>query len=337
MLKAILKLKIEEIKTIFNSLLIKSEINKLLVKYIGIVFLFLCIFLIICYPVELLYLFNRFNFFFISLDINILFLFTLVTMISGNKNIISSLQYDFYMFYGDRYLFLFFYLKEKIMVFIWMIIVLIFVFLSYVFSYISLTSFFTSLVSILLFITLNILYLVYKKNNNQKNFMKVLKLFLLLFGFGMFLISVSLNLFGLGRIPLYAVINIPLFYLCANLFIYSELINVNANYRQLFMQFKYLRVPLINIYKKTILYRNTFFSFIGMNILLIFYLINKGFYHIHILTFIAVNAFAFYLLLLFTYKIIMFESFKGQKNYFFYFFFMEMFFGFIAFNVIYIG
>ncbi|PGZ92230.1 hypothetical protein COE53_12765 [Bacillus sp. AFS029533] len=337
MLKAILKLKIEEVKTIFNSLLIKSEINKLLVKSIGIVLLFLCVFLIICYPVELLYLFNRFNFLFIYLDINILFLFTLVTMISGNKNIISTLKYDIYKFYEDRYLFLFFYLKEKIMVFIWMIIVLIFVFLSYVFSYISLTSFFSSLVSILLVITLNILYLVYIKNNNQKNFMKVLKQFLLLFAFGMFLISVSFNWFGLERIPLYAVINIPLLYLCTNLFIYSELIYANANYRQLFMQFKYLRVPIIKIYKKTILYRNTFHSFIGMNILIILFLINKGFYHIDILTFTAVNAFAFYLLLLFTYKIVMYESFKGQKNYFFYFFFMELFFCFIAFNVIYIG
>lgn len=337
MLKAILKLKSEEVKTIFNSLLIKSEINKLLVKFIGIVLLFLCIFLIICYPVELLYLFNRFNVFFISLDINILFLFTLVTMISGNKNIISTLQYDVYKFYGDRYLFLFFYLKEKIMVFIWMIIVLIFVFLSYVFSYISLTSFLISLVSILQFITLNILYLVYIKNKNQKNFIKVLKLILLLFAFGMFLIFISFNWLGFGRIPLYAVINIPLFYLCANLFIYSELIYANANYRQLFMQFKYLRVPIIKTYKKTILYKNTFLTFIGMNILIILFLINKGFYHIHILTFIIVNAFAFYLLLLFTYKIVMYESFKGQKNYFFYFFFMELFFGFIAFNVIYIG
>lgn len=200
MLKAILKLKIEEIKTIFNSLLIKSEINKLLVKYIGIVLLILCIFLIIFYPVELLYIFNRFNFFFISLDINILFLFTLVTMISGNKNIISTLQYDFYKYYGDRYLFLFFYLKEKIMVFIWVIIIKIFVFLSYVFSYISITSFIISLLSILLFITLNILYLVYKKNNNQKNFIKVLKLFLLLIAFGMFLISISFNWFGLRKI-----------------------------------------------------------------------------------------------------------------------------------------
>ncbi|PGL73118.1 hypothetical protein CN925_01140 [Bacillus sp. AFS055030] len=337
MLKAIFKLKIEEVKTIFNSLLIKSEINKLLVKSIGIVLLFLCVFLIICYPVELLYLFNRFNVIFISLDINILFLFTLVTMISGNKNIISTLQYDFYKFYGDRYLFLFFYLKEKIMVFILGIIVLIFVFLSYVFSYISLTSFLISLVSILLFITLNILYLVYIKNKNQMNFMKVLKLFFLLFVFGMFLIFITFNLFGFGRIPLYVVINIPLFYLCANLFIYSELIYANANYRQLFMQFKYLRVPFIKIYGKTILYKNTFHSFIGMNILIILLLINKGFDHIHVLTFIAVNAFAFYLLLLFTYKIVMYESFKGQKNYFFYFFFMELFFGFIAFNIIYIG
>ncbi|PGM56955.1 hypothetical protein CN946_08360 [Bacillus sp. AFS053548] len=167
--------------------------------------------------------------------------------------------------------------------------------------------------------------------------MKVLKQFLLLFAFGMFLISVSFNWFGLERIPLYTVINIPLLYLCTNLFIYSELIYADANYRQLFMQFKYLRVPIIKIYKKTILYRNTFHSFIGMNILIILFLINKGFYHIDILTFTAVNAFAFYLLLLFTYKIVMYESFKGHKNYFFYFFFMELFFGFIAFNVIYIG
>ncbi|MEH7454446.1 hypothetical protein, partial [Gottfriedia acidiceleris] len=58
--------------------------------------------------------------------------------------------------------------------------------------------------------------------------------------------------------------------------------------------------------------------FIGMNILIILFLINKGFYLIDILTFTAVNAFAFYLLLLFTYKIVMYESFKGQKNYFFY-------------------
>ncbi|MEC0271572.1 hypothetical protein [Peribacillus frigoritolerans] len=333
MIKSILKLKKEELNAVFDSLLIGSSVNKTFFKYIMFVLLVFLFIMFIIFPEQLIVLFTTLNLSVFSIEINLLYLISIVSILSGNKNILSVLNNDFYKFYGNKYLFIFYYLKEKFFILFLLLIVEFLILESFIFSFISVQSFLVSIVLIILFITINIFHL---KFSTRYSFdIEKLKIVLSLVIFSILLWFISIEFLIFGKIPFYLVINIPLFIFVANLFIYSELIFLNLNYRQLFFMHKYLKTPIIKIYKKSIIYRKTWPLYCSMCFLIAFFLFFNDFSFLNIGVYILNSIFSFIILLFLSYKIVANESYKGQKNYFMYFIFMEIFFVFIAINIFY--
>ncbi|WP_057914093.1 hypothetical protein [Peribacillus muralis] len=333
MIKAILKLKKEEINAVFDSLLIGSPINKIFFKYIMFVLLFFLFIIFIVFPEQLIVLFTTLNLSIFSIEINLLYLISILSILSGNKNLLSVLNNEVFKFYGNKYLFIFYYLKEKFFILFLILIVELFILESFIFSFISLKSFLISIISTVLFIIINTFHLKYSTKYSFD--IERLKLMLLLVVFSTILLLISIDFSILKRIPVYLIINIPLFIFVANLFIYSELIFLNLNYRQLFFMHKYLKTSILKHYKNSIIYRKTWPIYFSMCFLIVLFLLFNDLAYKNIGIYILNSIVSFFILLFLTYKIVINESYKGKKNYVMYFIFMEVFFVFIAINIFY--
>lgn len=338
MLNTIWKIKKAELNETFGSLLISSSANKLFFKVLFILLLALIAFVYLVYPDQILTLFVSFNFSILSFELNLFFVISLITIISGNKNLLNTLNDDLVSFYRNSYFFTFSYLKEKFYPLIFICIFELLIIQSFVLSIISLQSLLFSLLIALLAIGLNILYLKSSLTiETNKLVDKFLKPLLFILGYSLILIMESMGLFNLDSVPIYIYVNIPLFLLVSNLFIYSELIFMNPQYKQLFFMYKYLNIPVYKSFKNSILYTKTVLQYFPMLLVALIFLTINGYSLINLSLF-AVNSFIAFFTMTFIFHILVkLEAYKDQRNYFFYFIILELFFALVVANLILFG
>lgn len=191
------------------------------------------------------------------------------------------------------------------------------------------------LVSILLFVFglfINVFYIHYV-TKRQLKILRSGKYPITLFVLGILLYSVSENWLHLGAIPNDVIVNLPLLYLIANLFIYSELIILDSNYKQLFFMYKFLKIPFFITWNKSILFTRTYPLYVGIAILVILFLLKGQFEKIAIIYYMVNLVVGYIGLLYLNYKTVIVEAYTSQKNYFLYFVVIEVFFIFVVINV----
>lgn len=333
MFKILIKIKSNEFNDQLKSLNIDSKANILFLKFLFAVFISLLLFIYFLNPVQILTLLHLFDIKIFNVFINPINLVLLLTLAGGNKSIIQTLQHDSYSFYSRKSSFLFFYLKEKYYILIAVITFEALVFHSVVINIISVASFLISIALMLLIVSANIYYIIFVTNKNDAVF-PLGKEYVTSLLLGTLLVSISENWFGLKIIPTYVVANMTLLFLMTNLFIYSELILLKPEYKNLFSMYKYLRVPFYITWNKSVLFKKTYRSFISSNVLVAFFLFKEGIDIVNFLYYL-INLFLAYIVLLYlNHRTVIYEAYKVQKNYFLYFVIIEVFFVFVTVNVI---
>lgn len=331
MIKTIRNIKSEEFKDLLKSLNIDSKTNLLFIKYLSILFIVLLLLVYFFYPIQILTLVHLLNINLFSISINPVSIILLITLISGNKNIIKIFKNDFFTFYGSKNTFLFFFIKEKYYVLISILLFEVIMIHSTIIKLLTIESLLASILLFLLGLFINVFY-IHCVTKGQLKISGIGNLITLLV-LGILLFSMSENWFQLGAVPNYVVVNLPLLYLIANLFIYSELIILDTDYKQLFFMYKYLKTPFFITWNKSVLFKRTYPLYLGIAILVILFLFKVQFETIAIFFYMVNLVVGYFSLLYLNYKTVMYEAYTSQKNYFLYFMIIEVFFIFVVLNV----
>ncbi|PWI23543.1 hypothetical protein DEX24_16010 [Kurthia sibirica] len=332
MLKSIFQIKRAEINFLFESLLINSKTNKFLLAFLVFMFFMFFIFFMFFFPESCIEIFNMINISIFDRKINIIFLFLLISLLGKNKKLLSLYRDDFFIFYKNIYIYVYFYIKEKIISFLLLFIVFYFLIESYFFSFISFYNLLFLIFMFLLILVLNIFYLMLALKITIKSSYNVKNLFyILLYAVFLWLCLTDYSYFS--KVSDYILINVPLVLLLTNLFIYSEVIYLNSSYKQLFFMFKYLKVPFKNVILNTFLFKKTFNIYFSLILLNIFglILINESF--LAVFYYFIISFLAYIIILFIIYKITIYECYKSKKSYVMYFLCLEILLCFTVFNI----
>ncbi|MEW9501928.1 hypothetical protein [Jeotgalibacillus marinus] len=332
MIKTITNIKSAEFKNSLKSLDIDSKTNLLFIKYLSVLFIVLLLLFYFFYPIQILTLVHLLNINVFSISINPVNIILLITLISGNKNIIHIFKNDFYAFYGSKNSFLFFYIKEKYYILISILLFEVIIIHSTIIKLLTIESLLAPILLFVVGLSINVFYIHYV-TKGQLKISGVVKYLITLLVFGILLFSVSENWLQLGAVPNYVVVNLPLLYLIANLFIYSELIILDSDYKQLFFMYKYLKTPFFITWNKSVLFKRTYPLYLGIAILVILFLFKVQFETIAIFYYMINLVVGYIVLLYLNYKTVMYEAYISQKNFFLYFVVIEIFFIFVVINV----
>lgn len=322
-LKDILVIKNRELANFFDSLSINSDNNKILFKTMFfLIFSILCG-LIIFVPKQFLSLFSLLNITILNADINIIFIVLSLSMLASNKKIISLFKTEFFLFYRSAYLYTFFYIKEKCINIISLIFIEYLLLQSLIFSMISFFSFIVSIIIFIVVVSLNIVHLTIVFRYTFP--ILLIKKYFYIAVYCCFLLLCLLDSPYLNGISNVILLNIPLVILVSSLFINSEMIFINPSYQQLLFMFKFLDVPFIEGVKHTILYKQTIKQYsllIAVTSILFLFFNNTPIFNL--LYYILNSIIAYALFLYIIYKITITESYNRQRKYFYYFFVMEL-------------
>lgn len=332
MIKTITNIKSEEFKNLLKSLNIDSKTNLLFIKYLSVLFIMLLLLVYFFYPIQILTLVHLLNVNVFSISFNPVSIIFLITLISGNKNIIQIFKNDFYAFYGSKSSFLFFYIKDKYYVLISILLFEVIMIHSTIIKLLTIESLLASILLFVLGLSINVFYIHYG-TKGQLKILGIGKYLITLLVLGILLFSISENWLQLDAIPNYVVVNLPLLYLIANLFIYSELIILDSDYKQLFFMYKYLKTPFFITWNMSVLFTRTYPLYLGIAILDILFLFKVQFETLTIFYYMVNLVVGYIGLLYLNYKTVIYEAYTSQKNYFLYFVVIEVFFIFVVINV----
>lgn len=332
MIISLLKIKKQEIISICNNLLVGSKLNRLYIVVLICMFLMVGFFLTLLYPTLFVDLFNKLNVKIFTVQLNLLTISSLLVLMGGNKNITYNSKNDFLSFYTSRYLFIFIYLKEKILILSLILLIQLFVTISYLLSFISLSSLFVSLFLVTLSFVFNLVFLHLYMNYPLDYFLDRMNNIMLCVIFSVLLFFNMTNTFNLGSIPSYLLLNIPLFYLCTSLLFYAELIAINPNYKKMFFIYRFYKAPYILIFNKHSLLRNNGYTYLILSLISMVFMFFKMNLLSHMYIYIFNLLSAYIILLLFTIMIVLYESYNNKKNYLNYFVFMEVLLIFVGIN-----